>query len=149
MVRLIREGSGDWERRSGLSEFQIAIDEAAYYKNSKPLAKLLRTDYKPTKADRAMLADFVEGKLRRPRGAPKGKRYAVRTDFFAMGDMDYSKTMSRWHTMKGKQIKFRRRQDGRMVSIRGELCRRIAVRRGCAHRAGQLEDYVKRAQSRR
>jgi hypothetical protein len=148
MARLPRAGSDDWERQKGLSEFQVAIDEAAYFKNPRPLAKFLRSDYEPTKANRVMLADFVEGRLKRRPGAPNGKRWSFRNDWFSRGGWLYDATMRRWHAMKGKQIKFRRR-DGRMVTIRDELCRRIASKLGHPDKVDMLKDYVNRAQSRR
>jgi hypothetical protein len=149
MARLIRAGSGDWQRREGLSDFQIAIDEAAYFKNSKPLAMLLRTDLELTKEDRLMLATFVEGKLRRKVGAPKGKRRAIRLDWLASGARKYCLIRERWRAIKGRKLKFRRRKDGVMVSVRPELCQRIAARLGHSDKAEMLESYVNRPQSRR
>jgi hypothetical protein len=53
-------------------EVQSAIYDAAHFGDTERLAALLRGNRPLSSEDRAYLADYVEGKLRRPRGRPAG-----------------------------------------------------------------------------
>jgi hypothetical protein len=55
-------------------EVQSAIYDAAHYGDTERLAALLRGNRPLSSEDRAYLADYVEGKLKRDRGRPKGSR---------------------------------------------------------------------------
>ncbi len=59
-----------------LSTFDLwsAVHEAAHYGDTERLAALLRGNRPLSSKDRAYLADYVEGKLKRDRGRPKGSR---------------------------------------------------------------------------
>jgi hypothetical protein len=136
------------KRRTKLSsEFQLAIDDAAFRGYSRDLAKLLRSQYSLSQEDRAMLADYIEGKIRRGRGRPNQTK-GFRLDFLAEGERAYRFIKNRWERINGKRLKFKLR-DGTPVTIRRELCRRIAKKLGHPEKAEMLEEYVKRAQSRR
>jgi hypothetical protein len=145
---LFGPGSKDAERRDSISsKFQLAVDDAAYFDSPATLAKFLRSEYALTQQDRTMLADYVEGKLKRGRGR-RGGRYIFRGDWLSEAANIYAVTMLRWRRMNGRRLKFACK-DGRVVAIRPELCRRIATRLGYPHKAEMLKDYINRPKSRR
>lgn len=55
-------------------DFQAAIYDAAFLGRTEGLAALLRSDRVLSPEDRAFLADYVEGRLKRPKGRPAGAR---------------------------------------------------------------------------
>jgi hypothetical protein len=55
-------------------QFQSAIWTAVHDRDKRPLLNLLRSDFQLSADDKAELADFIEGKLKRPRDAGLGAR---------------------------------------------------------------------------
>jgi hypothetical protein len=104
MAILVRLHSEDARRREGLSNFQIAIDDAAFYRRPRDLAKMLRAGHVLTEVDRVMLADFIEGKLKRGRGRPSGKPI-FRNDWLQAAKWDYDRGARIWKVLSGGRKK--------------------------------------------
>ncbi len=147
-MRLIYMNEKDKKRRRDFSDFRLCVDEAVVFNNPAPLAEWLRSDRTLTQVDRNLLADLAEGKIKRGRGRPGGKPM-FRLDWLADSAVKFESILARWKRMRNGRTKFDPRGNGNRVSVRDEICERLAARCGHEDEAGMLIDYLDRPKKRR